>query len=142
MRDAQTVYELVGGDATFQKLVDVFYRRIEADPVLRPLFPDDLEPGERWQFLFLTQFFGGPARYAAERGHPRMRQRHMPFAIDREARDRWLGHMLAAIDIVGIQEPARGTMRDYFERSSMFMVNVEPEETIPLYEPPDADSRR
>lgn len=142
MHNAQTVYELVGGDDVFQQLVEVFYQRVEADPGLRPLFPDDLEPGKRWQFLFLTQFFGGPTRYAAERGHPRMRQRHMPFTIDRAARDRWLGHMLAAIDVVGIQDPARSTMRDYFERSSMFMMNAEPEETIPLHGQADTDSER
>ena len=59
-----TIYELVGGDKTFQKLVDVFYAKVEADDALRAIFPDDLEPGKRWQFLFLTQYFGGPQRYA------------------------------------------------------------------------------
>lgn len=120
-----TVYEMVGGDATFQRLVDVFYSKVEADPELRPMFPPDLEAGKRWQFLFLTQFFGGPARYAEERGHPRLRMRHLPFPIDSRARDHWLGHMLAAIDEVGIAEPARGVMRDYFERASAFMINLE-----------------
>jgi hemoglobin len=122
----QTIYEIVGGDATFQRMVDIFYAKVEADPVLRPMFPDDLEPGKRWQFLFLTQFFGGPTRYALERGHPRLRMRHNPFPIDQEARDHWLQHMLAAIDEVGISEPARSEMRDYFERGSAFMINVEP----------------
>ena len=120
-----SVYELVGGDVTFQRLVDIFYSLVEADPELRPMFPDDLEPGKRWQFLFLTQFFGGPARYAAERGHPRLRMRHMPFQIDANARNHWLSHLLTAIDEVGIQEPMRTTMRDYFERGSSFMMNVE-----------------
>ena len=126
--DELNVYGTVGGDATFLKLVDAFYARIESDPHLRPLFPPDLEPGKRWQFLFLTQFFGGPPRYAQERGHPRLRMRHSPFVIDQRARDLWLGHMLAAVDEVGIAEPARGIMRDYFERASAFMVNTE---TIP-----------
>lgn len=119
-----TIYELVGGDATFRALVDEFYRRVEADAVLRPIFPEDLEPGKEWQFLFLTQFFGGPTRYAEERGHPRLRMRHFPFPINREARDLWLGHMLAAIDVVGIEEPARTIMRDYFVRASDHMINV------------------
>ncbi len=88
------------------------------------MFPDDLEAGKHWQFLFLTQFFGGPARYAQERGHPRLRMRHMPFPIDRMARDHWLGHMLAAIDEAGIEEPARSTMREYFERASEHMINL------------------
>jgi len=121
----QTLYEMVGGDSTFQKLVDLFYSKVERDDVLRPMFPPDLESGKHWQFLFLTQFFGGPARYQQQRGHPRLRMRHMPFPIDQTARDRWLEHMLAAIDEVGIVDPARAEMRDYFERASAFMINTE-----------------
>lgn len=126
MNQEFSLYEIVGGDVTFQKLVDIFYERVAADPVLRPMFPDDLEPGKRWQFLFLTQFFGGPARYATERGHPRLRMRHMPFVINDEAREHWLGHMLVAVDEVGIEEPARTVMRDYFERASTHMINAFP----------------
>ncbi|MEO8608981.1 MAG: globin [Chloroflexota bacterium] len=123
--NTQSVYEMVGGDPTFQKLVDIFYARVAQDTVLRPLFPDDLEPGKRWQFLFLTQFFGGPARYQQERGHPRLRLRHDPFPIDQLARNHWLEHMLAAIDELGIVDPARAEMREYFERGSTFMINAE-----------------
>ncbi len=126
--ESQTVYEMLGGDELFQLLVDEFYRRVESDPVLRPMFPDDLEPGKYWQFLFLTQFFGGPPRYMMERGHPRLRMRHFPFQIDQEARDHWLEHMLNAIDVVKIPEPARGIMRQYFERSSTFLINQYPNE--------------
>ena len=126
MADEQTLYELVGGDDTFHRLVNAFYARVEADEGLRSLFPQDLEPGKHWQFLFLTQYFGGPQRYAQERGHPRLRMRHAPFPIDQSARDAWLGHMLAAIDEVGIPEPQRSEMRDYFERGSAFMINLEP----------------
>lgn len=121
----QSVYEMVGGDATFQQLVDAFYRRVATDEVLRPMFPDDLEPGKYWQYLFLAQFFGGPARYIEQRGHPRLRMRHAPFIIDQQGRDHWFAHMCAAIDEVGIQEPARSFMRDYFERGSTFMINAE-----------------
>lgn len=122
--ESQTIYEMVGGAETFQRLVDDFYDRVEADPVLRAVFPENLEPGKRWQFLFLSQYFGGPTQYGIERGHPRLRMRHMPFVIDAEARDHWLAHMLAAIDAVGIEEPARTVMRDYFERASEFMINT------------------
>jgi hemoglobin len=125
MSDEQSVYDMVGGDPTFQKLVDIFYARIAADPQLRQLFPPDMEPGKRWQFLFLTQFFGGPPRYAQERGHPRLRMRHFPFPIDQRARDSWLGHMLAAIDDVGIAEPARSIMCDYFEQGSAVVINTD-----------------
>ena len=121
----RTLYELVGGEETFRRLVNSFYARVEADPVLRPLFPDDMEAGKRWQFLFLSQFFGGPTAYAEERGHPRLKMRHFPFAIDQQARDHWLRHMLTAIDDVGIEEPMRSVMTDYFERASTFMINKE-----------------
>lgn len=124
--DEKTIYELVGGEATFEKLVDIFYARVEADEQLRKIFPDDLEPGKRWQKLFLIQLFGGPAWYGEERGHPRLRMRHMPFPIDATSSDSWLGHMLVAIDEAGIQEPARSAMREYFERGAAFMVNVYP----------------
>jgi hemoglobin len=125
MTNEPNVYDMVGGDATFLKLVDAFYARVESDDLLRPLFPADMEPGKRWQFLFLTQFFGGPTRYAEERGHPRLRMRHFPFPIDEARRNRWLAHMCAAIDEVGISEPARNIMREYFERASTHMINVE-----------------
>lgn len=118
-----SLYELVGGDATFRRLVKAFYRRIDADPVLRPMFPDDLEESEHWQYLFLVQFFGGPAQYAEQRGHPRLRMRHAPFVIDQEARDHWLANMIAALDDVGIEEPMRSMMTDYFERASTHMIN-------------------
>src|SRR5664279_5697123 len=123
----RTLYELVGGAETFRRLVDTFYAKVEADPDLRPLFPADLEAGKRGQFLFLSQFFGGPSTYAVERGHPRLRMRHAPFVIDQQARDHWLRHMLAALDEVGIEEPMRSTMTDYFERASAFMINTDDE---------------
>lgn len=123
MSDEFSLYNLVGGDDTFRKLVDIFYTRIEKDEVLRPLFTNDLNVDRERQFLFLTQFFGGPGRYNEQRGHPRLRMRHSHVAIDEEARERWLGHMLAAIDETGIEEPMRGVMRSYFERASAMLVN-------------------
>ncbi len=121
--DASTVYADVGGDATIRDLVDRFYVRIEADPLLRPLFPPDLAQGKEHQFLFLTQFFGGPMRYSEQRGHPRMRARHLPFAIGTPEAQAWLSHMLAAIDETGITEPSRTKMRNYFSYAAMFMRN-------------------
>ena len=118
----QSVYDAVG-EETLRRIVDVFYERVERDPVLRPLFPADLGPGKEGQFLFLVQYFGGPAHYSAQRGHPRLRMRHMPFAIGQPERDAWLAHMLAAVDEVGVAEPARSLMRSYFERAATFMIN-------------------
>ncbi len=123
LSDQPTLYELVGGELTFRQLVDAFYTRVEADPELRPIFPVDLEAGKYAQFLFLSQFFGGPTTYSEERGHPRLRMRHDPFVIDQHARDLWLGHMIAAIDEVGIDEPMRSVMVDYFVRASTHMIN-------------------
>lgn len=121
--EERSVYEIAGGEETFRQLVERFYARIEADAGLRPMFPEDLEPGKQWQFLFLVQYFGGPPVYGEQRGHPRLRLRHAPFPINQEARDRWLAHMLAAIDEVNIPEPAREIMRGYFDRASQFMIN-------------------
>src|SRR5688572_33446838 len=112
-----TVYEMVGGEATFERLVRSFYAKVEADEVLRAIFPDDLEPGKRYQQLFLMQYWGGPTAYIEERGHPRLRMRHYPFPITEDLRNRWVEYMLAAIDEVGIQEPVRSMMREYFDRA-------------------------
>lgn len=119
----QSVYELLGGEEPLRQLVDAFYDKVATDVVLRPMYPADLMESKRRLILFLVQFFGGPTHYSRERGHPRLRMRHFPFAIDRQARDHWLNHMWAAIDETGISEPARSMMRDYFERSSAFLIN-------------------
>ncbi len=118
-----SIYHHIGGDATIEQLVERFYARVEADPRLRPMFPADLAPGKRHQYLFIRQYFGGPGEYAGLRGHPRLRMRHAPFTIGQRERDAWLGHMLAAIDDVGIAEPARSAMRDYFARAATHMIN-------------------
>lgn len=122
--DETTIFEMVGGEETFRQLVDTFYAKVEADDDLRAMFPDDLEPGKKWQFLFLMQYWGGPRQYATERGHPRLRMRHHPYPITQAASDTWLNYMLEAIDEVGIQDPARTIMREYFERGAGFMVNA------------------
>lgn len=124
----RSLYEIVGGDRFFRDLVNRFYDAVEQDPDLRPMFPDDLAPGREWQYLFLAQFFGGPARYIAQRGHPRLRMRHMPFAINKAAQERWLTHMLDALDALNPPEPAYTEMRDYFVRGSQFLINqIEPD---------------
>lgn len=121
-----TIYELIGGEETFHQLVETFYSKVEADEKLRAIFPDDLEPGKKWQFLFLMQYWGGPQSYSQERGHPRLRMRHSPYPITPDLRDRWLQYMLEAIDEVEIQEPERSIMREYFERGATIMINRYP----------------
>jgi len=93
-----TLYERAGGAAFFEGLVGRFYAGVAGDPVLRAVYPEpDLEPAQRRLTLFLIQYWGGPTTYSHERGHPRLRMRHAPFAIGPLERDRWLVHMLAAI---------------------------------------------
>lgn len=93
-----SLYDRAGGTPFFEALVRRFYDGVATDPVLRPIYPEaDLGPAARRLTLFLIQYWGGPTSYDDERGHPRLRMRHAPFAIGPEARDRWLVHMRAAI---------------------------------------------
>jgi hemoglobin len=93
-----SLYERAGGMPFFERLVGGFYDAVATDPILRPLYPeDDLAPAQRRLTLFLAQYWGGPRTYDAERGHPRLRMRHAPFAIDAAARDRWLALMRASL---------------------------------------------
>lgn len=126
MNPAQrSVFQLVGGESVFYRLADEFYSRVDVDPVLRAMFPEDLAGPKQRLALFLIQYFGGPGTYSEQRGHPRLRMRHMPFAIGAREKNAWLRHMLASIDALQIAEPARGAIRDYFERGAEFMINVD-----------------
>jgi hemoglobin len=96
-----SLYEHAGGTPFFEALVARFYEGVEGDPILRPVYPEaDLAPAQRRLTLFLIQYWGGPTTYDEERGHPRLRMRHAPFAIGPTERDRWLLHMRAAIAAV------------------------------------------
>ena len=121
-----TIYELAGGDAPFRRLVDGFYARVEAEPLLRPMYPGDLTASREHLFLFITQYFGGPPRYNALRGHPMLRARHMPFSIGQAERDAWARHMLAALDEAGFPPEVVPAIRAYFERTSTFLINASP----------------
>ena len=123
--EAPTVYELVGGLPFFVGLVDRFYKGVALDPVLLPLYPepDDLAPARRRLSLFLAQYWGGPARYAQERGHPRLRMRHAPFVIGPVERDRWLRHMRAAVDAMEPPPEARDALLAYFDMAAESMRN-------------------
>jgi hemoglobin len=120
---SSTIFQAVGGLETFRRLVDAFYRGVEADPLLRPMYPDDLTDSREHLALFLAQYFGGPTTYSQQRGHPRLRRRHLPFIVDAAARDAWLRHMTAAVDEVAIPDPARGVLLDYFSQVASFLIN-------------------
>jgi hemoglobin len=136
MEQARTLYNLLGGMEPFQKIAAAFYARVETDDLLRPMYPEQLDAARERFALFLAQFFGGPADYSALRGHPRLRMRHLPFTIGQAERDRWLSHMLAAVDEVGISEPARSVMTQYFASASTFMINQ------PVVTPSDSETDR
>ena len=118
-------YEAVGGHDTFVRLVGEFYRGVAADPVLRPLYPEeDLAPAAQRLTLFLEQYWGGPTTYSQTRGHPRLRLRHAPFAVNPQARDRWLMHMRAALDTLGLAPLPKAELWDYLERAAHSLVNT------------------
>jgi hemoglobin len=119
----ETLYDAVGGQAFFDRLVAAFYERVERDPVLRPLYPEDLEPGKRALALFLAQYWGGPPAYSAEKGHPRLRMRHAPFAIGRAERDAWVAAMTAALAEISPPPDVFDAMGAYFEMAATAMIN-------------------
>jgi hemoglobin len=127
-----TVFEAVGGEPFFVELVDRFYAGVEGDPVLRPLYPDELTEPKRHLAGFLAQLWGGPPRYSEERGHPRLRMRHLPFTIGPAERDAWLRHMRGAIEEMDPPAEARDALLDYFAQAADFLMNAPGEGRIPL----------
>jgi len=121
----ESFFDQIGGHDTFVKLVDAFYAGVKSDPVLRPMYPDEDMEGAVWRLRsFLEQYWGGPHTYSEQRGHPRLRMRHMPFKVNPDARDRWLSHMATAVDSLGLSEIDRAMLWDYLERAAHSMVNT------------------
>ena len=119
-----TLFELAGGMPFFERLVGRFYEGVAADPALRPLYPEeDLAGATHRLTLFLAQYWGGPRTYDEERGHPRLRMRHFPFAIGPAERDRWLVHMRAAVDELAPATEVRDALERYFEMAAEAMRN-------------------
>ena len=118
------MYERVGGTPFFEALTRRFYEGVATDPVLRPLYPDaDLEGARARLCGFLVQYWGGPADYSAERGHPRLRMRHAPFVIGEAERAAWLTHMTDAVRAAGLSQLDETQMLTYFTASAAHMVN-------------------
>jgi hemoglobin len=125
MPGAGSFYELVGGEPTFRKLVTEFYAGVAADPVLRPLYPEeDLGPAAERLTLFLIQYWGGPHTYSEQRGHPRLRMRHAPFRIGPAQRDAWLRQMRRAMDTLALPSEQDETLWEYFTHAAQFMINT------------------
>lgn len=117
------VYGLIGEEG-FERLTRAFYRRVAGDDVLSPMYPEEDMEGARLRLReFLVMRFGGPGRYLEQRGHPRLRMRHMPFAIDRAARDRWVALMEEALEEAALPDEAAVLLRAFFDQAATFMVN-------------------
>ena len=127
--DTQDIFGIIGEEG-FTILIEGFYERVAEDDLLHPMYPEeDLAPAARRLQLFLMQYFGGPMIYSQERGHPRLRMRHMPFKIDPTARDHWLKHMLAALEESNFSPAITKIMREYFVQGANFLVNQHPPAT-------------
>ncbi|WP_435650559.1 globin [Kitasatospora purpeofusca] len=122
----ETFFEQVGGEPTFRRLVHRFYQGVAEDELLRPMYPEeDLGPAEERFTLFLMQYWGGPRTYSEQRGHPRLRMRHVPFKVDRAAHDAWLKHMRVAVDELTLPAEAEQQLWDYLTYAAASMVNTE-----------------
>jgi hemoglobin len=122
----ESLYEQVGGEPFFEKLVDAFYDAVEIDEILRPMYPEDLTDARRHMTLFLVQYWGGPGTYQAERGHPRLKMRHVPFRITKGARDAWLAAMGGAMTSVRdrLTDEKYEEMTAYFSQTANQLRNV------------------
>jgi hemoglobin len=118
-----SLYDRVGGGAYFVELVERFYDRVERDPLLRPIYPPNLEPGKANLAAFLAQYWGGPANYSALRGHPRLRMRHFRFPIGAPERDAWVRHMAEAVRESPASPGDAEALVAYFEQAATMLIS-------------------
>jgi hemoglobin len=119
-----SLYERVGGESFFVSLVDRFYDGVASDPLLRPLYPADLGPPKRHLALFLAQYWGGPQTYSAQRGHPRLRMRHIRFRIGGAESEAWLRHMREAVSASSAASADKDALLAYFETAATSLRNT------------------
>lgn len=119
------LFSQIGGTETFDRLVRRFYDEVQKDPVLWPMYPHhDLEGSIHRLSTFLQQYWGGPTTYSDERGHPRLRRRHVAFTVNPDARDRWLAHMRTALDSIELPPLHDATLWGYLDRAAHSLVNT------------------
>ena len=118
-----SMHAKVGGDPWFVALVDRFYATVEDDPRLRPLYPEDLTESKAHFAGFLIQYWGGPDTYSQQRGHPRLRMRHAPFAIGQTERDAWFEAIDGAVRSGGLSDDDVATFLAYFDMAATAMIN-------------------
>ncbi|MNI25446.1 Group 2 truncated hemoglobin YjbI [compost metagenome] len=119
-----SIYDNLGGADTIRRLVEAFYPKVQSNPVIGPLFPEDIEPVMEKQYMFLTQFFGGPSLYSDAYGHPMMRARHLHFPITPERAEAWLDCMSAALQEIGINEQLRDFVLKRLSGPAFHFVNT------------------
>jgi hemoglobin len=126
--DTPTTYEKIGGEATVSRLTARFYELMDTVPQfaeLRAMHPESLEGSREKLYMFLSGWFGGPDLFVEKFGHPRLRARHMPFAIGSKERDQWVACMILAMEDVGIEEGIRVRLLENFFNTADFMRNKE-----------------
>ena len=119
----ESLYLRVGGGQFFVDLVDRFYVRVVKDDMLRPLYPDDLDPGKANLAAFLAQYWGGPTTYNETRGHPRLRMRHAAFPIGLQERNAWVAHMVDAVKESDIVDQDKLLLTEYFAMAASSLIN-------------------
>ena len=120
-----TFYDEIGGSPTIRGIVKRFYEGVAEDEVLRPLYPEaDLTDAEDRFAMFLEQYWGGPTTYSDQRGHPRLRMRHAPFAVTPTARDHWLRHFRAGLDEADLTPEQDAQFWEYVTHAAQFMINT------------------
>lgn len=118
-----TFYEAMGGAETIRRIIEAFYPKVQAHPLLGPLFPEDIRPVMEKQYMFLSQFFGGPPLYSERYGHPMMRARHLPFPITKERAEAWLGCMKQALEETGMEPSLRDAVLERLRGPAYHFVN-------------------
>jgi hemoglobin len=119
-----TPFERWGGQPFFDALVEQFYVGVVTDPLLFPMYQDDLGEAKAHLALFLGQYWGGPDAYNQVRGHPRLRVRHAPFVIGPAEAAAWMRHMAAAVDVMGMAPDDRTELLDYLSMAARSLQNA------------------
>jgi hemoglobin len=123
----ETLYDAIGGESAIRELVEKFYPKVKAEPLLSPLFPEDIQPVMDKQVLFLTQFFGGPPLFSERYGHPMMRARHLPFPVTPKRAAAWLSCMSRALAETDIPTPLQQAVLERLSAPAHHFINSEDE---------------
>lgn len=126
MAETENLYDVIGGARGVRELVERFYDLMELEPEfagIRAMHPTPLDTSRDKLFMFLSGWMGGPDLFVERFGHPRLRARHLPFAIGSSERDQWLRAMAWAMEDVGIEEALRVRLMESFFKTADWMRN-------------------